>query len=564
MEYVIGIILVIIVIIIAGLLLRKRLYDSVDYYESWKLDIMNRNVAQELSKVKELNLEGETKENFEEWKDKWDNILTNDLAKVEELLYDTEHAADRYNFPAAKKYMKQIEEILVIVEKKIETILTELNELLETEQENRKEIEELEPFYNELRKELTQNRFKFDRAEIRFEVELDEINEELKNYQSQIEEGNYIQAKDIVKNIKKRSFELQAEMEEFPSLYKLCKQELPAQLDELSKGLREMKDEGYFIDHLDLTREINAFQSRLLDSVSSLEKEGTSKVKSIIPEIEERITEMYELLEKEAIAKNYVDSKMPSYEKALDSFEAHFLETKLEVEQLKEAYYFEDTDLEKYMALEKMVNQLKSKLIEFAQKIEENNHAHSKLRAELEEGFQQLDKIEEEHEEFKKRIQNLRKDEIEARDQLKTMMDEIYKTTRKLRNSNLPGVPDSIWSMIEDAGQKNERVLQALDDQPLDIVQVQQSLNEAKKAVEKAIEETNTMLDQAALTEQVIQYANRYRSTNPTLAAKLSDAENLFRKAEYELSLEQAARAIEDIEPGALKKIEKHQEMIVS
>ena len=143
-------------------------------------------------------------------------------------------------------------------------------------------------------------------------------------------------------------------------------------------------------------------------------------------------------------------------------------------------------------------------------------------------------------------------------------MDEIYKTTRKLRNSNLPGVPDSIWSMIEDAGQKNERVLQALDDQPLDIVQVQQSLNEAKKAVEKAIEETNTMLDQAALTEQVIQYANRYRSTNPTLAAKLSDAENLFRKAEYELSLEQAARAIEDIEPGALKKIEKHQEMIVS
>src|SRR5690625_7214541 len=95
MEYVIGIILVIIVIIIAGLLLRKRLYDSVDYYESWKLDIMNRNVAQELSKVKELNLQGETKNNFEQWKDQWETILNDDLADVEELLYDTEHAADR-------------------------------------------------------------------------------------------------------------------------------------------------------------------------------------------------------------------------------------------------------------------------------------------------------------------------------------------------------------------------------------------------------------------------------------------------------------------------------------
>ncbi|MEI3612250.1 septation ring formation regulator EzrA [Pseudogracilibacillus sp. SO30301A] len=564
MEYVIGIILAIIVIIIVGLLLRKRLYDSVDYYESWILDIMNRNVAQELSKVKELNLEGDTKENFEEWKEQWDYILTVDLAKVEELLYDTEHAADRYNFPVAKKYMKQIEETLVTVEKKIETILIELNELLATEQENRKEIEELEPLYSELRKELTHNRFKFAQAEVRFEVELDEINKQLKNYESQIEEGNYIQAKEIVSTIKKRLVELQLEMEEFPDLYKTCKQELPSQLDELSKGLREMKDEGYYIDHLDLTREINVYQSRLLDTVSALEKEGIGTAKSIIEEVGERITEMYELLEKEALAKNYVDSKMPSYEKALDSFETHFLETKLEVEQLKEAYYFEDTDLEKYMALEKMMTQLKNKLMEFAQKIEKNNHAHSKLRAELDEGFQQLDKIEEEHEQFKKRIQNLRKDEFDAREQLKAMMDEIYQTTRKLRKSNLPGVPSFVWSMIEEAGLKNERVLQALDNQPLDIIQVQQSLSEAKVAVENAIEQTNAMLEQAALTEQVIQYANRYRSTDPVLAAKLSEAETLFRKAEYELSLEQAASAIEDVEPGALKKIEKFQEMIVS
>src|SRR5690625_3411746 len=184
-----------------------------------------------------------------------------------------------------------------------------------------------------------------------------------------------------------------------------------------------MKEEGYYIDHLDLTREINNYQSRLLDAVTSLEKEGTEKVKTILPEIEERVTEMYSLLEKEAIAKNYVDSKMPNYERALDSFETHFSNTKLEVEQLKEAYYFEDSDLEKYMGLEKMVTQLKNQLIEFAKKVEENNYAHSKLRGELEEGFKQLDQIEEEHEQFKKRIQNLRKDELEARDQLKVMND---------------------------------------------------------------------------------------------------------------------------------------------
>jgi len=564
MEYVIGAILAIIVLIIAGLLLRKRLYDTVDYYESWKLDIMNRNVAEELSKMKELNLEGDTKEKFEKWKEQWESILTEDLANIEELLYHTEHAADRYNFPSAKKSTKKMEEKLIAIEKEIDTILAEMNELLEIEKENRKAVEELVPSLEDLRKQVAQNRYRHARAEARFEVELDGIDEALNEYNTLIEEGNYIRAKDVVNNAKTRLEALQIEIKEFPDLYEKCKQELPSQLDELSRGLREMKDEGYFIEHLDLTREINNFQSRLLDAVASLEKEGTDKVKAIVPEIEEQIQEMYAQLEKEAIAKNYVDSKMPNFERALDSFETNFLDTKLEVEQLRETYYFEDSDLEKYMTLEKMVNQLKEKLIDFAHKVEENNYAHSKLRAELEEGFKQLDKIGEEHEQFKNRIQNLRKDELEARDQLQVMNDNIFKITRKLRNSNLPGVPNYVWSLVEDAKNKNERVLQVLENQPLDIVKVQKALNEAKQAVEKVIEHTNTMLEQATLTEHVIQYANRYRSANPDLAKKLSESENLFRRAEYELALEQAASAIEEVEPGALKKIEKQQEMVVS
>ena len=561
MEYIIGLILAIIVIIIVGLILRKRLYDSVDYYESWKLDIMNRNVAQELSKVKDLNLQGDTKDYFEDWKEAWDTILSEDLANVEELLYDTEHAADRYKFPTAKKHIKKMESILVEIEKRIESILTELHELLETEEINRKEVEQLEPFLADLRKQLSQKRYQFDRAEVRFEVDLEETEEKLKQYHELIEEGNYIQATDIVKHAKERLEYIQKEMEQFPTLYKQCKHELPAQLDELSRGLQEMKSDGYYIDHLDFAREVNEFQSRLLEAVRLLEKEGIEEVQSIVPEIEERVAEMYQLLEKEAIAKSFVESKMPNYERALENFETEFQHTKTEVEELKQAYYFEDTDLEKYMVLEKMVSQLQEQLKDLVNKIEMNNQAHTKLRADLEEGFKQLDTIKEEHEQFKKRIQNLRKDEIEARKEIKAMNDKIYQTHRRLKMGNLPGVPNYIWTMIEEASNKSNRVLQALDDQPLDIVAVQESLNEAKTAVNNTIDHTNTMLEQAHLTERVIQYANRYRSANPMLAAKLNDSEDLFRRAEYELALEQAVSAVEEVEPGALHKIEKYEEV---
>ena len=128
---------------------------------------------------------------------------------------------------------------------------------------------------------------------------------------------------------------------------------MSSQLDELYRGMEEMKEDGYRLEHLKLDKEIQAYQARLIDLVIELEKESVEKVTPTMVEIEERIQEMYDQLEQEALAKNYVISKMPNYEKAVTSFDSAFEETKEEVETLKQAYYFEDDDLENYRNLEK-------------------------------------------------------------------------------------------------------------------------------------------------------------------------------------------------------------------
>src|SRR5699024_6834090 len=105
-EYIIGAILLIITVFIVLLIFRKRIYDRVDALETWKIDVMNRNVASELTKLKELNLSGETQEKFEKWKARWEGIIAGELADVEELLYDAEESADRFLFPQANKTLK--------------------------------------------------------------------------------------------------------------------------------------------------------------------------------------------------------------------------------------------------------------------------------------------------------------------------------------------------------------------------------------------------------------------------------------------------------------------------
>ena len=57
------------------------------------------------------------------------------------------------------------------------------------------------------------------------------------------------------------------------------------------------------------------------------------------------------------------------------------------------------------------------------------------------------------------------------------------------------------------------------------------------------------------LAEKVIQYSNRYRRKYPFVQTALQEAEEKFRRYEYQEALEEAAAALEQIEPGSLKQI---------
>lgn len=561
MGYIIGAILIIITLLIIGLILRKRIYDEVDRQDDWKMNIMDRNIAAEISRIKTLNLSGETQEKFEEWKQQWEAIVTIKMGDIEEKLLKAEEAADHYRFSKAKKILRTAEGVLSSVEKEIDTILKELDLLMETEKTSREDAQKLLPNIKLLKKQLSQNRYQYGKAEAIYDKKLDELEKQLQNYAELTDNGNYMQAKEIVDETKNELEELHEVMQVFPQVYRACKQELPNQLAELSRGLEEMNQEGFHVAHLGFEKEIQHAQEKLSNFVADLEKGEVEEAKQYVIDLDERMKEMYHLLEKEAVAKGYIQSQLPGFQSALDETAATFAETKNEVEVLRKAYFFAEEDIAKYHELDNEINNLKKQYQTIAGKLQENNFSHVEIREQIEAGFNQLDAISKKHTAFEKQLENMRKDEMEAKEQLSKLRDQVHATYRRLRKSNIPGVPGFIYGLIEQATDKSDQVLKALEKQPLDIGRVQEALNEAKKANTQLIEQTDMILDQAYFTEQVIQYANRYRSKYPNLAAELAESERLFRAYEYELALEKAARAIEDVEPGALKKIEQRQQI---
>lgn len=564
MELFIGIILAIIALIIFGLILRKRIYDYVDRLEAWKLDIMGRNVAAQLSQIKNLNLSGETQLKFETWKERWDYIVGKELADIEDHLLDAEDAADRFMVTKAKKTLKEAEEILQSVEGSIENILQELEELLESEKTSRIEVESIEPSIKELKRKISQNRYQFGKADSYYDSKLGELDKSLASYHAETEDGNYMEAKQLVDSIKQELEILAEQIEAFPAIYKKAKHDLPSQLDNILSGIRDMKKEGYFIEHLDFENEIRTYQERVVNIMEALEQGDLDDGSTSLNEIEERLAEMYEALEEEALAKSYIEKHVSSYQEAVTALNTSFEETKAEVDELKKAYYVEDSELESFLSVGMKAEELKEQLHAVMEKLEENNSAHTELRELIETGLAQIEDLEAMHETFKDNIHTLRKDELAAKDKLAEMRNEITALNRRLRKSNIPGVPTYIWTSLEETQDKNVKVIKALEQQPLDTTAVHRALSEAESSIEQTKDKIDMMLDQAYLTEQVIQYANRYRSRNPVLAGNLAEAERLFRAYEYELSLEKAAKAIEEIEPGALKRIEESQMAINS
>lgn len=562
-SYIIGAILVVITLIIIGLVLRKRIYDQVDKLEAWKMDIMHRQVTAELQRVKALNLSGETQDKFESWKETWDQILTRELPDIEEFLFDAEEAADRFRINTSKKNLKTVESILNQIEETIEKMYQELEELLDSEKQSRNEVEKVLPRIKALRHTLLENRHLYGQAEQRYENEINEQQVNLDRFYSECDEGNYLEARQIIAAVNEQLDDLTVRMEEFPIIFKKLKRELPERLNELKAGIKEMKQAGYRIDNDAYDKELTQFDSQLEDYIHHVEEKENPEIYEWLTHVEERIQEIYATLENEAKAKQYIERHTDQASHDLQTQVSVFDQTAEEVAELQKTYLLEGRDLELYDNLQKWMHQIERDYNQLLNGLSNEEETYSVLKDQLDLIRQDLEKFHQSHIEFQEQVRMIRKDEIAAKSSIITLGRQVYELEKLLTKSNLPGVPSYLWSLDSEAKEAIQQVEDKLAMQPLDMGEVNHKLKEAEQAVDILSKKAQLMIEQAYLVEQVIQYANRYRSQYPMLKAKLLEAEQLFYHFHYEEALELATQSLEEVDPGAVKRLESKIELPV-
>ncbi len=130
-------------------------------------------------------------------------------------------------------------------------------------------------------------------------------------------------------------------------------------------------------------------------------------------------------------------------------------------------------------------------------------------------------------------------------------------TDRLLNKANIPGIPEEMDARLDEAAEHIYVVMQSLQEVPLNMGTVHNNLNAATLCVEDVHSKAHELIENVMLIERIIQYGNRHRATNPKLNARLKEAEEAFHQFRYTKALEEAGTAVEEMEPGALKRIQE-------
>ena len=556
LEYIIGGIALLICIFLAGFFMKKKYYKETDRLETWKMEITNRPVLDELQKIKRLNMNGETEERFDRWRSTWDDVVSTILPDIEELLFDVEEQIDKYHFKKAKQIQLEISETLSRVEDTIDKLLSELQELVGSEEKNRFEIDELKETYRECKKTLLAHRYLFGKMEKPLEGRLDKISKMFIEFDENTINGNYLAAREIILNIKKLAMKTKNDMDVIPNLLNECQSIIPTLLVELHDGYREMISQGYRLEHISIENEKARISKELQQCLNEFEKAEMKEVQEKVDGWKQTIDEYYDLLEKEVLARHEIKKNDREILEMLQSARSENLDLNDEFIRIQSSYHLQDSDMDIIEKLRKRLEQLYTRFDLIESNMNDNKVAFSHLQEELLLIKETLEIIMTEQADFAEKMQALRKDELASREKVAELKKSIAETIRMISKSNIPGVPEEYILLVEESQESIEQVIAKLNETPLDIPIVQEFLEIAVITVEKMTKDTTDLFETVALAEKVIQYGNRYRSRYPSVAEGLKEAEKAFRSFNYQEALEKAIHAIEKVEPGVLKKID--------
>ncbi|HEK4380817.1 septation ring formation regulator EzrA [Staphylococcus argenteus] len=551
--------IIVIILIAVGVLfyLRSNKRQIIEKTIERKNEIETLPFDQNLAQLSKLNLKGETKTKYDAMKK--DNVESTNkyLAPVEEKIHNAEALLDKFSFNASQTEIDDANELLDSYEQSYQQQLEDVNEIIALYKDNDELYDKCKVDYREMKRDVLANRHQFGEAASLLEIEIEKFEPKLEQFEVLKVDGNYVQAHNHIAALNEQMKQLRSYMEEIPELIRETQKELPGQFQDLKYGCRDLKVEGYDLDHVKVDSTLQSLKTELSFVEPLISRLELEEANDKLAHINDKLDDMYDLIEHEVKAKNDVEETKDIITDNLFKAKDMNYTLQTEIEYVRENYYINESDAQSVRQFENEIQSLISVYDDILKEMSKSAVRYSEVQDNLQYLEDHVTVINEKQEKLQNHLIQLREDEAEAEDNLLRVQSKKEEVYRRLLASNLTSVPERFIIMKNEIDHEVRDVNEQFSERPIHVKQLKDKVSKIVIQMNTFEDEANDVLVNAVYAEKLIQYGNRYRKDYSNVDKSLNEAERLFKNNRYKRAIEISEQALESVEPGVTKHIEE-------
>ncbi|WP_137597419.1 septation ring formation regulator EzrA [Paucilactobacillus kaifaensis] len=557
LQVLIGIVIVA-AIIVGGLYLFQRItINQINDLQAAKQRLVGLHVDANLRDGATLSLTGESLNQFQQLQADYKEVNDHRFKEIDELADDIRRDVRGVNFVKVRQEVNQLRERVSGTEKIVNHTRDALSELQKIDQQHRQAVSKLEKKYQNLRKRLLSENFKFGASIDQLEEQLSTLEDEFDRFSTLTSEGDHAKAQDVLGGLEKNTNQLENTISLIPDLYQSLDVMYPEQLQELQAGYTKLNNQGYQFSDADIATEIanvDKQRTETLDKLAQLEIETVQKANE---NIQRQIDHLYAVMQKEIDARPVVKKLMDEMGQFITHAQNQNHELLIELDRLSQNYTLDHGELETARGLGEQIKQIEKNYQNDLTAVHQRTAVDSQVLEQEQSAQTTLTQIEKQQTQINDDVAGLQNDERRAKKTLQRFANEIHAIKRQVESLNLPGLPKSYLDYFFVVSDEIKKLDADINRIKINMEEITKQLLIVQADLETLQEKTNDIKDSARLAERLLQYANRLREQNSEIDAAATKAQKLFNESnDYAASLETIATVLDKVEPGAYKRLE--------
>ena len=552
---ILAIILIIITIFIIKNNQNKKYKKEIEKLDTEKNSLLGVPVLSEISKVKELVKTDNLKEKMDDWDATFKLIRDEKIPSLTDSISDADFLIDRKEYREATRKIANIEMELKVLKKMAEHLLEEVKVITESEERNRTLITKLKIIYREQQNKFDRTKKEYGEIAVFVEDEFDRIDKLFVEFERAMDNNDYVSVEKRINLLDDKINHMSKLLEDVPTIVLMATVMVPNKIEEATTYYYRMQRDGYPLDYLNVEYNIKEIRNKLENIINNLKALEMGDALIELKTFMDYFNGLYNDFDKEKESKDLFKQNIKELGYRIDNINKIVRDIYLQIDDIKYNYNLSDEDINKFSLLNRNLEKINKDYKILVDQGKMRTFAYSKLVDELDGLSLKLSRLQDDLDYQLRSITSMKDDETRAREQLATIEELLKKSKYKLKDYKIPVIPSSYYIELSEAQDAIREIIKELEKKPIVIKILNIRVDTARDLVFKIYNKTNDMIKAVTLSEEMIVYGNRYRSSYEEIDIALTKAEELFRRGKYKESLELSTKSLSFIDKNIAEKI---------